>query len=83
MIRKAFSEKKKSTVLRTILDLAEEYGECYIFYLLFWKTNFSSFCLLCVFCAMDFKFDVIFIELQHLYAIIVYVSAVWPSMIFF
>ena len=32
---------------------------------------------------MSFEFDVIFIELQHLYTIIVYVSANWTSVILF
>ena len=48
------------------------------FDLLFWGTSFLSFC---VFCVMSFEFDVRITALQHLYIIIVFVSAIWASVI--
>ena len=50
-----------------------------ILYLLFWGTSFLSFSVLCVFCVMNFEFDVIFTELQHINT--VFVSVIWPSVI--
>ena len=51
-------------------------------YYYFGGTRFSSFCVLWVFCVMSFEFDVIFTELHDLYIIIVYISAIWSSVIF-
>ena len=48
---------------KTLAHLTGSFGQG----VLFWETSFSTSCDLCVFCVRSFEFEVIFIELQHLY----------------